>query len=190
MEPLTIFIIVGIIAAAAIVGGTVSINTGLININFKKSRDTYSALSHIAQEYTRKITMAENNILKNQMIFAESAINEINNHIQNNGADLDKYHKSFVYGILKNIVKTHFMTNGFDSMDPGQFSKYVGNRIDLLRDKYKELVPSEYLDTHDFSEKVAEIYHHALACNVHWKEQISNLKRERDRKIDELIKGK
>jgi len=190
MELATIIVICIVIALVALIGGTLSINTGLININYKRSNDIYSSLVRLSKTYTELINNANECILKNQMIYAESAISEINNHINNNDSNLDIYHKAYVYYIIKNIIKTHCITNGFDSMDPGQFSKYVGNRIDLIREKYKEIVSSEYLDSHDFSEKIADVYHHALSCSNHWKSKIKELTEQRDLEIEKLIKGK
>jgi hypothetical protein len=184
---LTTIIILAVCAILAAIGVPVSIKTGLININFRKPPTDFFRITNLVEKYVRDIEKASNNILKNQMMFAEATIQEINCHLENNG-EIDRNEAAFVYDIIKNVIKSHFISNGLNDMDGVAFSQYVGTRIDLIRNKYKELVKSDYIDSHTFSDSVAEIYNHARSCSDYWKCKIKDLETKKNEEIEDIIK--
>lgn len=184
IEPLSIGLIAVCSAVLAVLlavlGQQVSVKTGWFSLSFSNNKDRFNKIIELTKKYILDRVTAENNILSSQMKYAELVISDICDTIQ-----ADRH----VYEVIKMQFKACLLENHLKEKTPEEFSRYVGVNIDAIRDSLKKFKPHNYLDTPQFSDKVGEMFNHALACTSHWSECIIKLDSKYDEEIKELTRS-
>lgn len=146
-----------IIALALILSNTVSISIGKFKIGMSKTK--IKDILNISKDYSETYHKYKNNILRNQLSFAEGVIDDL---------CLDYCTKE----LIRTYISMSIRENGFEHFDTLGYSRYVGRKIDdIVNILKKEKVES----TNFHRDKIAEIFNHALITYNYWTDKIKDL---------------
>jgi len=179
-NPVLLAILLFAFAVLAICGVSFKFNFKQFSLSVLKPESVGERITNainIAEHYTKEICKAQNSILKNQMNYGEKILDDI--------ADICHIKKQDLY-IAKLKLKIAFKENGIEALDAESFSRYVGLKIDLLRSEFKLLTTDLYINSPDFSDKVGDMYNHALNCSNYWYKKVSELEAEKEIELEEI----
>jgi hypothetical protein len=170
LEPISLSIVVVGIIILAIFSSKLNIKLGPLNLGFHKSKfkDKIHEIININKDYIKKYIEYKDNIVKNQLNFAEGVIDDLN---------LDKLIREFVW--LK--IKSNIKENGFESFDSVGYSQYIGRKIDDINNIFTEH-NVDFLHYH--RDKIAEIFNHALITYNYWTDKIKELDEEYNKSLE------
>jgi hypothetical protein len=145
-------------------------------------------LVHLALDNQKEVMENNNNILKNQLIYAEGILTKIESKLL---LELPKDKIYQVQIIVHDILKDYFKENGFSGMNGTEFSNYVANRTEQLRKVYRDSIgETKFIESHDFSSMMLDLFNHSTNCAIYWAnkttESINKYQKEYDRMISEI----
>lgn len=172
-----------VVMIAIVLGKTVVFSNGIITISSLKNKRALHDIMENCKNYYQRINLNNTYILRNQMTHAEGIIKEITNK-----CECPRY--VYDYIILK--VRSKFKENGLGTLNSEEFSRYVGSCIDLIRDIILESNPDAgpYVNSSDFSNKIASIFNEGLGTYNYYKDQNDRLERQLNERLEHIKNGK
>lgn len=143
-------------------------------------------LVHLALDHQKEIFDNNDQIIKNQMTFCDGILMKIANKLE---VEVPKDKVIIIQHLIHEIVRDSIKENGFTGMGPSDFAQYVSTKTLSLRQAYSENIgQTKFVESHDFSNLILDMYTHAANCANFWTEKSvqSTIKYQKD--YDEKIK--
>jgi len=176
-------IVLIVVILGVFLGYNVTFSGGKIELKRAKLSRVISETEEACKVYLKLVEKYKNSILKQQMTLAESTIHEICRKI-------DAPRQTYDLIMLK--IRCKFKENGIGCLDSGQFSKYVGQAIDEIRDIIRnetDIEDIEFIISPEFTNRIANIFNEGLDAYNHWNSRSEQAEEALQLRLEEIRNG-
>lgn len=190
MDPTTIIILSCLVVAilGMFLVNKLKLKVFGVDLSYSKADNANKVheIVHLALDHQKEIFENNSQIIRNQLTFADGILLKIANKLE---IEVPKDKVIIIQHLIKEIVRDAVKDNGFANMPSADFAIYVSNKTSQLRQVYTEnLGLTKFIESHDFSSLVLDLFTHAANCAKYWSTKSANAVIAYQQAYDKLIK--